>query len=88
MSKDPEAFKTISEVSEELDIPQYVLRYWETRFVQLRPMVRAGKRRYYRPADVELVRAIRHLLRVDGFAIRGVQRMLKEMGPIVVREAA
>lgn len=88
MSKGPEAFKTIGEAAIELCLPQHVLRYWETQFAQLKPMIGSGKRRYYRPADIELLRAIRQLLRIDGYKIRGVQRMLKEMGPAAVREAA
>ena len=79
-SKSPEAFRTISEVSVELDIPQHVLRFWEGRFTQVRPIKRAGGRRYYRPEDVDLLRGIRALLYSDGFTIRGVQKVLKERG--------
>ena len=80
MAKAPEAFRTISEVAEELDVPQHVLRFWETRFAQIRPMKRGGGRRYYRPEDVDLLRGIRHLLYGEGYTIRGVQRILKEQG--------
>lgn len=78
--KAPEAFRTISEVAEGLDVPQHVLRFWETRFSQIRPMKRGGGRRFYRPADVDLLRGIRHLLYNQGYTIRGVQRILKENG--------
>ncbi len=81
MSKSPDAFRTISEVAEDLDLPQHVLRFWETRFGQIRPMKRGGGRRYYRPDDVDLLRGIRHLLYGEGYTIRGVQRILKEQGP-------
>ncbi|HUG60335.1 MAG TPA: MerR family transcriptional regulator [Methylomirabilota bacterium] len=80
MDKAPDAFRTISEVAEDLDLPQHVLRFWETRFSQIRPMKRGGGRRYYRPDDVELLRGIRHLLYGEGFTIKGVQRILKEQG--------
>lgn len=78
MEKSPDAFRTISEVAEELNVPQHVLRFWETRFTQIKPMKRAGGRRYYRPADVDLVRGIRALLYGEGYTIRGVQRIFKE----------
>jgi DNA-binding transcriptional MerR regulator len=78
--KGPEAFRTISEVAEDLDLPQHVLRFWETRFGQIKPMKRGGGRRYYRPDDVDLLRGIRMLLYSEGFTIRGVQRLLKEKG--------
>ena len=78
--KGPDAFRTISEVAEELDLPQHVLRFWETRFNQIKPMKRGGGRRYYRPEDVDLLRGIRLLLYAEGFTIRGVQRLLKEKG--------
>jgi len=74
------AFRTISEVAEELDVPQHVLRFWETRFGQIRPVKRAGGRRYYRPHDVELVAGIRQLLHVQRYTIAGAQRVLKENG--------
>ncbi|WP_029011197.1 MerR family transcriptional regulator [Azospirillum halopraeferens] len=76
--KSATAFRTISEVSEELDIPQHVLRFWETRFPQIRPLKRGGGRRYYRPEDVELLRRIRSLLYHEGYTIKGVQRLLRE----------
>ncbi|HMM92465.1 MerR family transcriptional regulator [Bradyrhizobium sp.] len=80
MDKAPDAFRTISEVAEELDIPQHVLRFWETRFAQIKPMKRSGGRRYYRPDDVDLLKGIRRLLYGEGYTIRGVQRILKEHG--------
>lgn len=78
--KAPDAFRTISEVASELDLPQHVLRFWETRFSQIKPMKRGGGRRYYRPEDIDLLRGIRLLLYGEGFTIRGVQRLLKEKG--------
>lgn len=81
MEKSPDAFRTISEVAEDLDIPQHVLRFWETRFGQIRPLKRGGGRRYYRPDDVDLLKGIRHLLYSEGYTIKGVQRILKEDGP-------
>jgi DNA-binding transcriptional MerR regulator len=80
MDKSPDAFRTISEAAEELNVPQHVLRFWETRFTQIKPMKRAGGRRYYRPADVELLKGIRGLLYSEGYTIRGVQKILKEDG--------
>ena len=80
VEKSPDAFRTISEAAEELDVPQHVLRFWETRFSQIKPMKRAGGRRYYRPADVELLKGIRSLLYREGYTIRGVQKILKEDG--------
>ena len=80
MEKAPDAFRTISEVADELDIPQHVLRFWESRFREIRPMKRGGGRRYYRPDDVDLLRGIRHLLYGEGYTIRGVQRLLREQG--------
>jgi DNA-binding transcriptional MerR regulator len=80
LEKSPEAFRTISEAADELDVPQHVLRFWETRFAQIKPMKRGGGRRYYRPADVELLKGIRHLLYGKGYTIRGVQRILREDG--------
>jgi DNA-binding transcriptional MerR regulator len=85
VDKAPDAFRTISEVAEELDVPQHVLRFWESRFPQIKPMKRAGGRRYYRPDDVDLLRGIRHLLYGEGYTIRGVQRILREQGPKVVQ---
>jgi DNA-binding transcriptional MerR regulator len=78
--KSAEAFRTISEVAIELDVPQHVLRFWESRFVQIRPVKRAGGRRYYRPEDIDLLKGIRALLYSDGFTIKGVQKVLKERG--------
>ena len=79
-SKAPDAFRTIREVSEELDVPQHVLRFWETKFNQVRPLKRGGGRRYYRPEDVDLLRRIRALLYADGYTIRGVQKLMRETG--------
>lgn len=80
MDKAPDAFRTISEVAEDLDLPQHVLRFWETRFAQIKPMKRGGGRRYYRPEDVDVLRGIRHLLYSEGYTIRGVQRIFKDHG--------
>jgi DNA-binding transcriptional MerR regulator len=80
LNKAPDAFRTISEVADELDLPQHVLRFWESRFPHIKPMKRGGGRRYYRPEDVDLLRGIRHLLYGDGYTIRGVQRILREQG--------
>ena len=80
MNKAPDAFRTISEVADDLDLPQHVLRFWESRFPQIRPMKRGGGRRYYRPEDIDLLRGIRHLLYGEGYTIRGVQRILREQG--------
>lgn len=80
LDKSPDAFRTISEVAGDLDLPQHVLRFWETRFGQIRPLKRGGGRRYYRPDDVDLLKGIRHLLYGEGYTIRGVQRILKEEG--------
>jgi DNA-binding transcriptional MerR regulator len=80
LNKAPDAFRTISEVAEDLDLPQHVLRFWESRFPQIKPMKRGGGRRYYRPEDIDLLRGIRHLLYGEGYTIRGVQRILKEQG--------
>ena len=78
MDKSPDAFRTISEVAGDLDLPQHVLRFWETRFVQIKPLKRGGGRRYYRPDDVDLLKGIRHLLYGEGYTIRGVQKVLKD----------
>lgn len=78
--KAPDAFRTISEVADELDLPQHVLRFWESRFREIKPMKRGGGRRYYRPDDIDLLRGIRHLLYGEGYTIRGVQRILREQG--------
>jgi DNA-binding transcriptional MerR regulator len=80
VDKSPDAFRTISEAAEELDLPQHVLRFWETRFSTIKPLKRGGGRRYYRPEDVLLLRGIRHLLYDQGFTIKGVQRILKDQG--------
>ena len=87
MEKSADAFRTISEVADDLDLPQHVLRFWETRFPQIRPLKRAGGRRYYRPADVRLLRTIQVLLYDEGYTIKGVQRLLKEQGPRAVEAA-
>ena len=79
-SKSPEAFRTISEVSKDLALPQHVLRFWETKFVQIKPIKRGGGRRYYRPEDVRLLKGIKSLLYNDGYTIRGVQKVIKENG--------
>lgn len=78
--KSPAAFKTISEVAGQLDVPQHVLRFWETRFSQIRPLKRGGGRRYYRPEDIELLNRIKTLLYADGYTIKGVQKLLRESG--------
>ena len=78
--KAPDAFRSISEVADELDLPQHVLRFWESRFRDIKPMKRGGGRRYYRPDDVDLLKGIRRLLYGEGYTIRGVQRILKEHG--------
>jgi DNA-binding transcriptional MerR regulator len=88
MDKTQDAFRTIGEVAEELDLPQHVLRFWETKFTQIRPVKRVGGRRYYRPDDVQLVAAIRVLLYSEGYTIRGVQRILKEQGARAVIAAS
>jgi DNA-binding transcriptional MerR regulator len=80
LEKAPDAFRTISEVAADLDIPQHVLRFWESRFSHIKPMKRGGGRRYYRPEDVALLRGIRHLLYGQGYTIKGVQRILREQG--------
>ncbi len=80
MEKSPEAFRTISEVAESMDLPQHVLRFWETRFPQIKPLKRAGGRRYYRPDDVERLRLIKRLLYDEGYTIKGVQKLFKEQG--------
>jgi DNA-binding transcriptional MerR regulator len=85
--KSPEAFRTISEVAAELDVPQHVLRFWETKFTQIKPLKRGGGRRYYRPDDVDLLRRIRSLLYSEGYTIKGVQKVLRELGPKGLAEA-
>jgi DNA-binding transcriptional MerR regulator len=86
LDKAPEAFRTISEVADELAVPKHVLRFWEAKFAQLKPMKRGGGRRYYRPEDVALLRGIRLLLYNDGYTIRGVQKILREHGPRFVMD--
>lgn len=85
MAKAAEAFRTISEVADELDLHKHVLRFWEVKFPQIKPMKRGGGRRYYRPADMELLRGIRHLLHAEGYTIKGVQRILRDRGIDVVK---
>ncbi len=80
MDKSPDAFRTISEVGEQLDLPQHVLRFWETRFAQIKPLKRGGGRRYYRPQDVDLIKGIRHMLYDQGYTIKGVQKLLRDNG--------
>jgi DNA-binding transcriptional MerR regulator len=86
LDKAPEAFRTISEVADELEVPKHVLRFWEAKFAHLKPMKRGGGRRYYRPEDVALLRGIRFLLYSDGYTIRGVQKILREHGPRFVMD--
>ena len=85
MTKTAEAFRTISEVAEELEVPKHVLRFWEGRFPQIRPMKRGGGRRYYRPEDMSLLRGICHLLHAEGYTIKGVQKILREQGVDTVK---
>jgi DNA-binding transcriptional MerR regulator len=80
IEKSPEAYRTIREVADSMDLPQHVLRFWETRFPQIRPLKRAGGRRYYRPDDIERLRVIRRLLYDEGYTIKGVQKLFKEQG--------
>lgn len=80
MAKGPDAFRTISEAASEVDVPQHVLRFWETKFSFIRPMKRAGGRRFYRPHDIEVLRGVRRLLHEEGYTIKGVQRLHKEEG--------
>ncbi len=80
MEKTADAFRTISEVAQDLDLPQHVLRFWETRFTQIKPLKRGGGRRYYRREDIDLLRAIRRLLYGEGYTIKGVQKILREQG--------
>ena len=86
IEKAPDAFRTISEVSETLDVPQHVLRFWEAKFAQVKPLKRAGGRRYYRPEDVDLLKGVRALLYNEGFTIKGVQKVLREQGAKHVAE--
>lgn len=80
MAKGPEAFRTISEAAEELNVPQHVLRFWETKFAFIRPMKRAGGRRFYRPSDIAVLKGVRRLLHDEGYTIKGVQRLHREQG--------
>jgi len=88
MEKNPEAFRTIREVAEAMDLPQHVLRFWETRFPQIRPLKRAGGRRYYRPDEVERLKLIKRLLYDEGYTIKGVQKLFKEQGAHNLASAA
>jgi DNA-binding transcriptional MerR regulator len=88
MSKSADAFRTIGEVADELDVPKHVLRFWEGKFPHIKPMKRGGGRRYYRPEDMELLRGIRHLLHAEGYTIKGVQKILREHGVDQVKQAA
>src|SRR6516225_2869858 len=88
IEKSPEAYRTIREVADSMDLPQHVLRFWETRFPQIRPLKRAGGRRYYRPDDVERLRLIRRLLYDEGYTIKGVQKLFKEQGVQALSAAA
>lgn len=87
-AKSEHAFRTISEVSDGLDVAQHVLRFWETKFTQIRPLKRGGRRRYYRPEDIVLLRGLRALLYEDGYTIRGVQKLLREGGVRVLQDRA
>ncbi len=86
-SKAPGAFRTIGEVATDLEVPQHVLRFWESKFAQVKPLKRGGGRRYYRPEDVDLLRGIRHLLYSDGYTIKGVQKLLREIGSKSIMES-
>lgn len=88
MAKAIEAFRTISEVASDLDVPKHVLRFWEAKFPQIRPMKRGGGRRYYRPEDLELLKGIRRLLHAEGYTIKGVQKILREQGVDQVKALA
>jgi DNA-binding transcriptional MerR regulator len=88
IEKSPEAYRTIREVADAMDLPQHVLRFWETRFPQIRPLKRAGGRRYYRPDDIERLRLIRRLLYDEGYTIKGVQKLFKEQGVQALSSAA
>jgi DNA-binding transcriptional MerR regulator len=88
MEKSPEAYRTIREVADSLDLPQHVLRFWETRFPQIRPLKRAGGRRYYRPDDIDRLRLIKRLLYDEGYTIKGVQKLFKEQGVQALSAAA
>jgi DNA-binding transcriptional MerR regulator len=86
VQKSPDAFRTISEVAVELDVPQHVLRFWESKFSSIRPLKRGGGRRYYRPEDVDLLRGVRTLLYNDGYTIKGVQKVFREQGVKFITE--
>lgn len=88
MNKSADAFRTIGEVATVLDVPKHVLRFWEGKFPQIRPMKRGGGRRYYRPEDMELLRGIRHLLHAEGYTIKGVQKIMRDHGVDQVKAAA
>ncbi len=85
--KAPDAFRTISEAADDLGLPQHVLRFWETRFSQIKPLKRGGGRRYYRPDDVEFLRGLKHLLHAERYTIKGVQKIIKEQGVKAVQSA-
>jgi DNA-binding transcriptional MerR regulator len=85
IDKSPDAFRTISEAAEDLDLPQHVLRFWETRFPQIKPLKRGGGRRYYRPDDVDFLRGLKHLLHAERYTIKGVQKIIKEQGQKAVQ---
>ena len=87
MEKADGAFLTISELANELDLPQHILRYWESRFPQLKPLQRSGNRRYYRPADVAMARRIHHLLNVEGFTVKGARKVLANGGTLPLKTA-
>lgn len=86
MTKSTQAFRTISEVSTELEVPAHVLRFWETKFPQIKPMKRGGGRRYYRPEDISLLKGVQAMLHVDGYSIKGVQKALREQGVRAIAE--
>ena len=88
MAKAADAFRTISEVADDLDVPKHVLRFWEGKFPQLRPMKRGGGRRFYRPEDVDLLKGIRHLLYEQGYTIKGVQKVIRDNGLDWVKSSA
>jgi DNA-binding transcriptional MerR regulator len=87
IDKAPDAFRTISEAADDLDLPQHVLRFWETRFTQIKPLKRGGGRRYYRPDDLEFLRGLKHLLHAERYTIKGVQKIIKDQGIKAVQSA-
>jgi DNA-binding transcriptional MerR regulator len=87
IDKAPDAFRTISEAADDLGLPQHVLRFWETRFTQIKPLKRGGGRRYYRPDDLEFLRGLKHLLHAERYTIKGVQKIIKEQGVKAVQSA-